>query len=279
MKREDIIKYGQIPQPAHEELQFVNDLARQEEFCFAQRYGYAPDADSPDLGKNVCFDIQFPTGNLDTAYASLRLILEAKGISEKPDGIRIRFMQDFSFGREEYRLKIGHNGIELTAADEEGMRRGIYCLEDKLRETEGKSAASGEWRRKAYVRHRISRCFFGLTYRPPFFIDELTNDIDYYPEEYLDKLAHEGVNRLWLSMYFRDLKSSLFPKHGELMEKRFAKSHDNQHHPLRWRPRPIRAAFRLPSFFSGKSRPEKHTDTPRQSDAYAIVRYFHKSSG
>ena len=80
-----------------------------------------------------------------------------------------------------------------------------------------------KWQRKPFVRHRISRCFFGPTNRPPFFIDELTNDVDYYPEEYLNKLAHEGVNGLWLTMYFRDLPSTLFPGRGKDAEKRFAK--------------------------------------------------------
>ncbi len=223
MNQEDILKYSQIPQPAHEDLEFIRDLARPEELCFNNRPGCPPDADSPDLSGGVEFDIQFPAGNIETAYASLRRILGAKGIEEKTGGISVRFIREAELAREEYRLKIGRNSIELAAADEDGMRRAVYYFEDKLRETAGKSAPSGEWRRKAYVRHRISRCFFGPTYRAPFFIDELNNEIDYYPEEYLNKLAHEGVNGLWLSMYFRDLKSSLFPGRGEQMEKRFAK--------------------------------------------------------
>ena len=31
------------------------------------------------------------------------------------------------------------------------------------------------------------------------------NDIDYYPEEYLSRLAHEGVNGLWLTITFREI--------------------------------------------------------------------------
>ncbi len=212
-----------MAQPGDDDLRFVKELGQAEELCFVERAGCVAAEDAPDLSNGVELDMQFPAGNLDTAYGSLRRILAAKGITENLGGVRVSFVRDADFGREEYYLKIDRDGIELRSADEDGMRRGIYFLEDKLRETEGKSVIGGEWRRKAYVRHRISRCFFGPTYRAPFFIDELTNDINYYPEEYLNKLAHEGVNGLWLSMYFRDLKSSLFPERGGLMEKRFAK--------------------------------------------------------
>ena len=81
------------------------------------------------------------------------------------------------------------------AADVDGMRRGIYFLEDRICEAEGPSATAGEWKRRPFVKHRISRCFFGPTYRPPFFIDELTNDINYYPDEYLNKLARQRVGK------------------------------------------------------------------------------------
>ena len=76
-------------------------------------------------------------------------------------------------------------------------------------------------RKKPFVKHRISRCFFGPTYRPPFFIDELSNDVDYYPEEYLNKLAHENINGLWLTIYLRDYPTSVMPGHGKDAEKRY----------------------------------------------------------
>ena len=56
-----------------------------------------------------------------------------------------------------------------------------------------------------WLKNRISRCFFGPIKRPPFNIDELMNDIDYYPDEYLSRLAHEGVNGLWLTITFREI--------------------------------------------------------------------------
>jgi hypothetical protein len=121
--------------------------------------------------------------------------------------------------QEEFSLSVTAKQTILVSSDIDGLRRGIYFLEDRICEAEGKSITEGVWQRKPFVKHRVSRCFFGPTNRPPFFIDELNNDIDYYPEEYLNKLAHEGVNALWLTMYFRDLPSSIFPGRGQNWEK------------------------------------------------------------
>lgn len=35
--------------------------------------------------------------------------------------------------------------------------------------------------------------------------DELMDDVDYYPEPYLDRLAHEGINGLWITVEWRNL--------------------------------------------------------------------------
>jgi hypothetical protein len=70
----------------------------------------------------------------------------------------------------------------------------------------------------------VSRCFFGPVKRPPLNRDELADDVDYYPDEYLNRLASEGVNGLWLTVGFRDLcPSELFPGYGKDSAKRLAK--------------------------------------------------------
>jgi hypothetical protein len=54
--------------------------------------------------------------------------------------------------------------------------------------------------------------------------DELMDTVDYYPDQYLNRLAHEGVNGLWLTVDFRDLVSTKFtPKAGKDGVKRLAK--------------------------------------------------------
>ena len=50
------------------------------------------------------------------------------------------------------------------------------------------------------------------------------DDVDYYPPQYLNRLAHEGINGLWLTVTFKDLvKTDLDPESGKTAEKRLAK--------------------------------------------------------
>ena len=77
--------------------------------------------------------------------------------------------------------------------------------------------------RTFWLENRISRCFFGPIKRAPFFRDELMDDVDYYPEEYLKRLKREGVNGLWLTIEFRDLVETSFTKRDPNAMKRYAK--------------------------------------------------------
>ena len=77
--------------------------------------------------------------------------------------------------------------------------------------------------RTPWLKNRISRCFFGPIKRPPFNRDELADDIDYYPEEYLKRLAREGVNGLWITGELRELASTSFTHRDPLADRRIAK--------------------------------------------------------
>ena len=74
-----------------------------------------------------------------------------------------------------------------------------------------------------WLRNRISRCFFGPIKRPPFCRDELMDDVDYYPENYLERLAREGVNGLWLTIEFKDFSKELTGSWPEGAERRLSK--------------------------------------------------------
>ena len=63
--------------------------------------------------------------------------------------------------------------------------------------------------KKPWIENRITRCFFGPIKRPPYNRDELMDDVDYYPDAYLDRLAREGVNGLWLTIEFKDFSKEL----------------------------------------------------------------------
>lgn len=221
MNQSDIEKIRIVPQPKPEEMGFRKDLTQPLGYVFEDK-----DAKPGFLSKGVSLKIQYPNAEQDveTAFTSLNRVLAAKKIAvNKNAPYTITFKKDTSLKHEEYIVDITENAAELAAADSDGLRRAIYFLEDKLCEKNGTTATTGKWRRKPYVKNRISRCFFGPTYRPPFYVDELMNDVDYYPEEYMNKLAHESINGLWLSMYFRDLPSTVFEGRGKDAEKRFEK--------------------------------------------------------
>ena len=111
-------------------------------------------------------------------------------------------------GYESYRIDLDENGkATITTEDDEGLRRAVYYYQDRMRAGDLAPCV-----RKPWVRNRIARCFFGPIKRPPLNHDELMDDVDYYPEPYLDRLAHEGINGLWLTVEWRDLAETSFTK-------------------------------------------------------------------
>ena len=77
--------------------------------------------------------------------------------------------------------------------------------------------------KKPWIENRITRCFFGPIKRAPYFRDELMDDVDYYPEAYLDRLSKEGVNGLWLTVEFGDLAETSFHPRSPDAPRRLAK--------------------------------------------------------
>ena len=53
--------------------------------------------------------------------------------------------------------------------------------------------------------------------------DELTDDIDYYPEPYLDRLASEGINGIWLTIVWKEMAETSFFPVDPLRAQRIAK--------------------------------------------------------
>ena len=125
---------------------------------------------------------------------------------------------------EAFRLEIGPKVSRILAGDMEGIRRGIFHLEDEMLRLRDPFVPLGTIKKRPFIKRRISRCVYGPIKRPPAMRDELMDDVDYYPDQYLNRLAHEGVNGLWLTVEFRDLVSTTFtPEAGKDAEKRIAK--------------------------------------------------------
>ncbi len=109
---------------------------------------------------------------------------------------------------EEHEIEITESEICIRAADAEGVRRAVVWIEDEIRRRNAGFLKKGCTKRNPWLKTRLTRCFFSPINRPPKFGDELSDDIDYYPEEYLNRLMHDGVNAVWIYTRFSDLVPS-----------------------------------------------------------------------
>ncbi len=216
------MKYKNEPkQPV--EWGFVNELKSPIERIFNWNRN-EPTAGEADLSGGIEILPGFPDNRklLETAYKDLWGFFREARI--KTGGYKIITVEKQGMEFESYQIEIDKKECRILASDSEGIRRGIYYLEDLLLDNDGPFLKLGKIEKKTWIKTRISRCFFGPIKRPPFNRDELMDDIDYYPDEYLNKLAHEGVNVLWLTIEFKDLcRTSVIPEYGCDAEKRLAK--------------------------------------------------------
>ncbi|MBR2837383.1 MAG: hypothetical protein IKE55_01225 [Kiritimatiellae bacterium] len=197
-----VIDYEPPSAPGPESWTFRDDLAKPAA-CHA-REAYAID-DGYGL-----------EGALSTAKADLARFFASAG---KPSKRTLRLRRGKVAGEESYRVDIADDGsATLTAEDDDGMRRGVYYFEDRVSAGDLKPVTRRPW-----LRHRISRCYFSPIKRPPFNRDELMDDVDYYPDEYLNRLAHEGVNGLWLTITLGDIVETSFNRRDKDAPRRIAK--------------------------------------------------------
>lgn len=125
---------------------------------------------------------------------------------------------------EEYKIKVLQNECVITSADTEGIRRALVYFEDLILESEATYLKPFEITRHPSVKTRITRGFFSPTNRPPKNIDELYDDVDYYPDEYLNRIAHDGNNGIWIYVHFPNLiPSNVIDEYGKNSAKRIEK--------------------------------------------------------
>ncbi len=106
---------------------------------------------------------------------------------------------------ESFRIRVSESGVTVTAEETEGVRRALVYLEEEMTKNEGPFLPLGTVERRPYIKTRMTRGFFSPTNRAPKFGDELLDEVDYYPEAYLNRLAHNGTNGLWIYTSFRAL--------------------------------------------------------------------------
>lgn len=199
MNNELFKKFDDIPWPPRGELKFVEEI---------KEYAELPCPRTKKI--NVVTPELLP----ETA----KITLERHFIPDEK-GIPLTLVRDESFAPEEFLLEVKNDTVTLTAADASGFRYGVCELEERF----AGSDFEGSIRRKPWVKHRISRCFFAPNTRPPLKLDELTDDLDYYPDAYLDRIMHERLNGVWLTLYLNDMPSSFFPERGKDADQRLGK--------------------------------------------------------
>lgn len=192
-----------------EKWQFVEELKEYHEpHLFARGLG------KPDVV--IHSDFPDPERLLDTAYESLKRI--------RTGPLHVTIMKIKTERFEDHIIETSPCKCRISSADTEGVRRGIYSLIDILKNCAPSQFPKDTRQYSPWLKTRISRCFFGPIKRPPLYRDELLDACDYYPDNYLDRLASEGVNGLWLSVSFKDLCRTRFtPDAAPDREIRFAK--------------------------------------------------------
>ena len=211
--------------PAREEWGFLQDLKAREVRRVIWDRTAQPESEL-DLKGGIALQNSFPDedGRLKTAFDDIATFAADVGLPLREGGVPLRLVKaDKVDGCESYAMDVTSDGVELQAEDSEGMRRAIYYFEDQLAAQDGPFLPFGHTVRKPWLRNRISRCFFGPIKRPPFNRDELMDDMDYYPDEYLNRLAHEGINGLWLTVIFREIAETSFTPRDKDAPRRLAK--------------------------------------------------------
>jgi hypothetical protein len=213
------ILVAELPQPPESEWKFIDELR---EPAIKRIAWNKHDAGISEIsltdGVMLVPEFQDKNGLLDTAYADMKRFFALAGIPEAPEYRVVTAYAELE--KEAYRIEVNDSECRISAGDAEGIRRGIFYLQDELLRTGGPFLTKGVIVRKPVIKTRISRCFFGPLKRPPNYKDELLDDVDYYPDEYLNRLAHEGINGLWLTVSFKDLAKTGIVPHGEHIERR-----------------------------------------------------------
>ena len=180
------------PSPGEAEWRFVDALAAP--MVWHPHWTRTTNTDrEASLKDGVQVEPRFPDsdGVLETAYEDLGNFFTSVGVPMNGP-FRIITEKIPTPKHEAFTLAVSESECRIQANDTEGIRRGIYFLENELLRADGPFLALGETQHSPFVHTRISRCFFGPIKRPPMNRDELLDDVDYYPANYLNRLAHDG---------------------------------------------------------------------------------------
>jgi len=206
-------------------LSFIEDLKKPLHKKAPPYYGKREMAEGEIDARGIYINDRYPDdpeGLLETVYADLDRFFAVYGMGG--DRYPVNIVKGDTECFEAHIIEITKDGITVTANDTEGVRRALIYIEDELRRSEAAFLVPRTVKRVPHIRKRITRCYFSPINRAPKFGDELSDDIDYYPEEYLNRLMHDGANGIWIYTRFSDLlPSSYIKENGKGHEARIAK--------------------------------------------------------
>jgi hypothetical protein len=199
------------PQPVKESMYFIEDLKaplwNRQSWGASHASGQEVDISG---GVNITTTFRDPQNRLEAAYTDLKDFLTTGNVSVNNENYNIETADTAGLKDEAFKLEVGRQSCRILASGVNGIRRGIFYIEDEMLKRRGAFLTLGNTEHFPAIKRRIIRGYFSPTKRrgslprtgdsQPLVIDELMNDIDYYPPEYLNRLAHEGVNGLWLSV-------------------------------------------------------------------------------
>ena len=168
---------------------------------------------------NLILDFPDKDNDLEYACKDFKDFLQSAGINEDAKGLYIKFKKAIveKDNPEAFSIDVCNDGAIVITDHVDGVRRALVFIEDEMKRRCGPYLPKGKTDKIPFVKTRISRCFF----TPPSHasaegsVNELCSEIDYYPEEYLNRLAHDGINGLWIGSSFRKmLKSDIITEYG-----------------------------------------------------------------
>ncbi|MBQ3219604.1 MAG: hypothetical protein IJB32_03330 [Clostridia bacterium] len=131
--------------------------------------------------------------------------------------------KDESLKFEQYEIDVQEKNCIIKASEREGVRRALVRFTDLLL-LGGGNLKKGKTKYSIEIECRLARCFFAPINRPPRNVAELDDDVDYYPDAYLDRLMRDGANAVWVYSDLDHLvRSTYIEEFGKDSEKRIKK--------------------------------------------------------
>jgi hypothetical protein len=191
--------------PKNKEWKFVEDIKKPMWTDHGWKHDI-PKENCVNLSSGVDFRDRFQDPNklLETAYQDLYNFFEAGNVHSKGGKYIIETIKVSNLGKETFQIEVDEKKCRILATDVEGIRRGIFYIEDEMLRLGGAFLPFGTIKREPILQHRISRSFFAPIKRPGNLPgptgDELLDGVDYFPDQLLNRLVHEGVNGLWITV-------------------------------------------------------------------------------